>query len=429
MLKALALSGVTAALPKLTHARSIFGRKRKPIREFGRVYDYLKDAQLRLKERQKERIVIENAEFNGEEFINVAWGYCDFVNCHFPASHRIRLTQLANCNFIECEFGPTRSDDSINFSDCREVVFWRCKFNMGNVGCTVGDARFEQCECVNPDPDPNHSYVVSGDRATLVNCLATNYGWRATEKLILQGCTMNKGSAELLSGGAKYRPDIELINSTFENAEEILWGAKVKNFTMSRCIAKGAFRAQGLIVEDTALYEHLKEGFFDFSGVGYHGKLRVRNCDFSATGKRAENDVNDEHVFVVNGAGATDTLLEESMCRSDKSANLTGAYSVTTRESFKSKPRNTLYVIRNCKIPYVQLNWVRSKHLRLENCEIGQLEIRDGQIGKLEIVNTKFDRLDLSRTVAAEYALDASGEVVDTGSNYDKATGKAGRKR
>jgi hypothetical protein len=45
-----------------------------------------------------------------------------------------------------------------------------------------------------------------------------------------------------------------------------------------------------------------------------------------------------------------------------------------------------------------------------------------------QIVKTKFDRLGLSRTVATEYALDASGEVVDTGSNYDKATGKARKK-
>jgi hypothetical protein len=30
--------------------------------------------------------------------------------------------------------------------------------------------------------------------------------------------------------------------------------------------------------------------------------------------------------------------------------------------------------------------------------------------------------------VATEYALDASGEIVDTGSNYDKATGKARKK-
>ncbi|MDR3162569.1 MAG: hypothetical protein LBT81_01750 [Helicobacteraceae bacterium] len=50
----------------------------------------------------------------------------------------------------------------------------------------------------------------------------------------------------------------------------------------------------------------------------------------------------------------------------------------------------------------------------MENCEIGQLEIRDGQIGKLEIVKTKFDRLDLSRTMATEYALDASGEMAAT---------------
>ncbi|MDR3159936.1 MAG: hypothetical protein LBU11_13250 [Zoogloeaceae bacterium] len=126
--------------------------------------------------------------------------------------------------------------------------------------------------------------------------------------------------------------------------------------------------------------------------------------------------------------GAVDTLIENVVCRSDKSANLGGAYAVTTADIFKTPIKNELCVIRNCKIPYVQLNWMHTKHLRLENCEVGQLEIRDDQIGKLEIVKTKFDCLDLSRTAATEYALDASGEIIDTGSNYDKATGKARKK-
>jgi hypothetical protein len=295
---------------------------------------------------------------------------------------------------------------------------------MANVGFG-GPADFEACECVNPDPNPNHRYTLNGGKMFLTKCESTNYSYAADELLVLRDCAMRKGSSKLYSN-RKLVADYQLISSTFEDAETILWSSYLKNLTISRCVAKGVFRAQGCVVEDTALYEHLKDGFFDFSGVGYHGKLCVRNCDFNSTGKRAKNE--EEHVFVVNGMGAVDTLIENVVCHSDKSANLSGAYAETTADIFKTPPKNEICIIRNCKIPYVQLNWMHTKHLRLENCEIGQLEIRDGQLGKLEIVKTKFDRLDLSRTVATEYALDASGEVVNTGSNYDKATGKARKK-
>ncbi|MDR3159448.1 MAG: hypothetical protein LBU11_10720, partial [Zoogloeaceae bacterium] len=255
-----------AALPLLTGFG--FARK-KPIREFGRIYDYLQDVDLRLKEIGKKRVTIENAEFSGEEFINGYWGYYDFVNCHFPASHNIQLVQTVGCNFTECEFGPSRKDDSIGFGVCRDVLFRRCRFNMANVGFG-GSADFEACECVNPDPDPNHRYTLNGGKMFLTRCESTNYSYAADELLVLRDCTMRKGSSKLYSN-RKLVADYQLISSTFEDAETILWPSYLKNLTISRCVAKGVFRAQGCVVEDTALYEHLKEGFFDFSGVGYHG--------------------------------------------------------------------------------------------------------------------------------------------------------------
>jgi hypothetical protein len=424
-LATLAITSAVAAAPKLALAG--WNMTRKPIRSFGRIYDYLKDGQLRLKEMDRKRITIEDAEFNGEEFINVAWGYCDFVNCHFPASHNIQLAQTANCNFIECEFGPSRNDDRIYLGATRDAVFKRCKFLQGTIGLH-GTARFELCEFINLDNNPNHIYSMGGTDVVLKECTAHNYAWRGSEKLTLNSCEMKKGSSRFATGGTKFRPEFFLIDSTFEDAEEILWGIDLKNLTISRCVAEGPFRAQGLIVEEMALYEELTRGFFDFSGVSYHGKLRIRNCVFSTTGKRAEN--NEEHVFVVNGMGAVDTLIESVVCRSDKPANLSGAYAETTANIFKTPLKNEICVIRNCKIPYVQLNWMHTKRLRLENCEIGQLEIRNGQIGSLEIKNTKYERLDISGAVVEDYAIErlASGVIIDTGSNYDSATGKAKKK-
>jgi hypothetical protein len=425
MLKALALSGVTAALPKLTHARSIFGRKRKPIREFGRIYDYLKDAQLRLKEKQKDRVVIKDAEFNGEDFINVAWGYHDFVNCHFPASYRIQLLQLANCNFIECEFGPSRDDDSIQFGECRDVVFRKCKIARGSL-VFEGKAQFEECEFDSLNSDPNHRHILIGDDVTLTKCKASDYTWRGNEKLTVHNCVFGVGR---LSSGLtnNVSDDFIITNSTFENAEKIFWATKVKNLTIRRCVAKGIFRTQGLIVEDTALFEHLKEGFFSLASTSFYGKLHVKNCTFSTPGKSTVEDTPD-YLFICSGRIPREVLVERVVCKGSDACNLTSVHD-GGNYFFTEKHKNEVFIVRDCQILYLKINWLKTKHLRLENCEIGQLEIRDAQIGKLEIVKTKFDRLDLSRTVATEYALDASGEIVDTGSNYDKATGKAGRKR
>jgi hypothetical protein len=401
---------------------------RKPIREFGRTYDYLKDVDLRLKEIDKKRVTIENAEFSGEDFINGYWGYYDFVNCHFPASHNIQLIQTVGCNFIECEFGPSRDDDRIAFGICRDVVFKRCVARAGSISF-AGSASFEACEFDSLNPDPNHGYVTSGADISLMKCRATHYAWLGSKKLTLSNCSFS-GTGKLLDGTLRHDAlgvaDFLITSSTFENAEEILWGTKVKNLTISRCVAKGIFRTQGLVVEDTALFEHLKEGFFSLASTSFYGKLHVKNCTFSTPGKSTVEDTPD-YLFICSGRIPREVLVERVVCKGSDACNLTSAHD-GGNYFFTEKHKNEVFIVRDCQIPYLKINWLKTKHLRLENCEIGQLEIRDGQLGKLEIVKTKFGRLDLSRTVATEYALEVSGEVVDTGSNYDKATGKARKK-
>ncbi|MDR1850335.1 MAG: hypothetical protein LBQ75_09875, partial [Zoogloeaceae bacterium] len=59
---------------------SLFGKKK--VSDLGKVYEYLKDAKLRLKEVDTQRITIKNVIFFYEEF-NSSWEYCDFVNCEF----------------------------------------------------------------------------------------------------------------------------------------------------------------------------------------------------------------------------------------------------------------------------------------------------------------------------------------------------------
>ncbi|MDR2626383.1 MAG: hypothetical protein LBC37_08635, partial [Zoogloeaceae bacterium] len=397
----------------------------------GRIHEYLVSARLRREERQQERIVIENAEFSGEAFINVAWSDYDFLHCHFPASHHIFLTQLTNCNFIDCEFGPSANNDAMQLGECRDVVFKRCKFNRGSV-VFHGKARFESCEFYNKESSPPHAriivhpYILAGDEVTLVKCRKKgNFTWRGDKRLLLQDCVFGKsgrlGSGKRITGYPReddihkeftdHLPDFSFLDSTFEDAEEVLWGAKLKTLTVRRCVAKEVFRMQGLVVGEATLFEHLREGFFDLAGVSFEGKLSVKNCVFSATGKMMGSPKGATWSFVCAGGVPKEALFERIVCRSDKAANLTAIEDGVVRDLANPDFANEVFIVRDCQIPYLKINWLKTQHLYLENCEIGQLEIRDAQIGKLEIKNTKFERLDLSRTVAAEYAIDASGEI------------------
>jgi hypothetical protein len=251
-------------------------------------------------------------------------------------------------------------------------------------------------------------------------------------KLVLQNCTIN--SRRLSSRSFKNSPivaEFALTDSTFENAEEILWGTKLKNFTISRCVASPVFRTQGLEVEGTALFENLSRGFFDLGWTTVEGKIHVRDCYFRDTGKPPEREkVKTDCSFICAGTLPVETLIERVVCHSNAACNLTSAHDGQRFDLSKSFHKNEVFIIRDCKIPYLKINWLKTKLLRLENCEIGQLEIRDGRIDRLEIKNTKYESLDISRAIVEDYAIErlASGVIIDTGSNYDRATGKAKKK-
>ncbi|MDR0234245.1 MAG: right-handed parallel beta-helix repeat-containing protein, partial [Zoogloeaceae bacterium] len=122
------------------------GRRR--IRDFGRIYDYLKDVDLRLKEAGSQRITIKDADFSGEKF-NDEWGYYDFVDCKFVGAYSIQLNWLVDCTFTNCSFkgifGLGHAEDvkflncSVDgeshvafFSESTDLVFEDCRFTNSN---------------------------------------------------------------------------------------------------------------------------------------------------------------------------------------------------------------------------------------------------------------------------------------------------------
>jgi len=389
--------------------------RRKPIKEFGKIYDYLKDHKLRAEEKQNTHIQVKDADFRGEEFINVKWDHFHFFNCRFPTAYRLQVSETTNCIFSRCEFGPGAKDATLLFGGMRNVRFDQCKQINGNVS-TRGEGSFNNCEFENTVPRTSTSWnhFLSGDSLVLSRCTFRNVDLSVEVKLHMKHCDYASAGSGQLNPGTNYTADIILEETLLKNAEELLWNAKLKNLTLKECRVLGLFSAQESWIEDTILLEGLRVGTYEFARCGPEKKFIIRDCRFS------EIDERTGYLFLCSGDFAAETLLERVECTAAAPCNLTGASPKTTEDFRIAKTQSNSFTLRNCKIPTLWLNWLQTHHLVIENCEFGTLELKNARIGKVTIKNSKFDTLDLTRTLAGKFEIDSAstGHIVKTESNY-----------
>jgi hypothetical protein len=151
----------------------------------------------------------------------------------------------------------------------------------------------------------------------------------------------------------------------------------------------GVLETAGGVVLGDVWVEGIKEGHVDLSASDFRGKLTVRNCAFYR--------VFDGFSFRCAGDGPSHTLIE-NVISGQSPVDVIGAPKEMTEAEFLATARNKSFIIRNCKIPHLRANWAQTEYLRIENCELGNVYIRDGRIGRLEIVGTRLLKLDVSRT-------------------------------
>jgi hypothetical protein len=188
--------------------------------------------------------------------------------------------------------------------------------------------------------------------------------------------------------------------------------AKLNSLILRNCKA-GVLETEGSVVRSDVLVEGVKEGHVNLSASKFQGKLTVRNCSFYKS--------YDEHSFRCGGCVPAHTLLENITC----GANPVDVVSTFgPREEWKDPPPNKSFIIRNCKIPHLKVDWAQTEHLRIENCQFDYLDIKDGRIGKLEIIGCSLRKLDVTNTQVKTHDVripeggKISGHViVTTGSN------------
>ncbi|MDR3159588.1 MAG: hypothetical protein LBU11_11440, partial [Zoogloeaceae bacterium] len=382
-----------ATLPFLSSTPPACAFGKKSIRDFGKTYDYLKDAELRLKEVNRQRIVIKNADFSGEDFKDVSWGYFDFIDCDFKSSYNIMLIQLADCTFTNCQFHGI-----FKFGNTRNTRFLRCtvkgEMPILSFSSRTNNLMFEECEFIGDSGDPNHQGgVICHGEVEFINCKSRWFGLSGYKKMVLKECVTYSATLETASPG-EYSDKSKMPYSDFllEDCDFTrgvsMMNPKLNSFTLKNCKV-GVFKTEGSVARGDVLVEGVKEGHLDLSASNFQGKLTVRNCSFY----KSYNG----YSFQCPGIVAAYTLVENITCGSSP-ANISGAPNEMTEEDRLPKTQNKSLIIRNCKIPHLKVDWAQTEHLRIENCQFDYLDIKDGRIGKLEIIGCTLVKLDVSNT-------------------------------
>ena len=389
---------------------------KKPIKEFGKLYEYLKDHDLREKEQSTGHLDIRDADFSSvsDEFAKSSWVNYIFTNCHFPASGLIQLRETKGCIFNQCEFGPGRNDMVLYFGAMKNCQFNKCKFISGNVGFGLGAATFRNCEFEGKYDSRNGNYFLGGDDIHLISCKFRDFDLLCDHtKVRMKSCDYNSAGHGQLGFRKPYASDLILEDTKIEKANEILWNQKINNLTLRGCQVKGKFSTQQAVIRDSIVLEKLKVGTYYVGQSGTEKMIVVRDCHFS------EVNENTTRLFSCSAGYASEALFERVECSNAAACDLTGAGPGAESEDFRlAITRNKTFTLRGCKIPHLMTNWLQTHNLVIEDCEFGKLELKDGRIGNVTIKNTKFNSLDLTNTLAGKFDIQPSGKIVTAGSNY-----------
>ncbi|MDR2188252.1 MAG: hypothetical protein LBE62_09415 [Azonexus sp.] len=409
-----------SALPACATVAMTFNRK--PVSEHP-FYRYLKDNDLRFAEKGANQLDIENADFAGESFINGKWHNFNFINCHFPTGYSIQQKETTHCQFNDCDFGPGSDMAILDLGRTANIDFIGCRFINGNVGYGPGKARFIACRFNNTVTKGMNDayYFIGGDDIEVIDCAIKDFKMSPETRMYMKNCDykgLGYGISGSLGARGEYITDYIIEDSRIRVAEIILWGGKIKSLTLRGAAVDGTFATQRCEICDSIIMENLKIGTYWIAQTGTKKKIVVKNCSFSEVNKKTT------HLLTCAGGYAIDFFMDYVECTNSGGCDLTGAGpALKTKESFRlAETRNQTFTLRNCKIPILYINWLQTYNLLIENCEIGQFDLKQGRIGNIVIRNTKFDMLDLTNTLATNYDIDptslASGQIITTGSNF-----------
>jgi hypothetical protein len=243
---------------------------------------------------------------------------------------------------------------------------------------------------------------------------AKNFALLSTKSLTLRRFIAGQVRLGTPTSGTTDKPysDFLLEDCDFRGGVYAIDG-ELNDFTLRHCKVK-VFALYGADVLGDALFEGIQEGYL-IAAAAFKGRLTIRDCTFSGAEEK-------EYGLELSGDVPVHTLLENVTVNSRKPVDAIQQRKPV--EKWDDPPPNKSFIIKNCKIPHLKIDWAQTEHLRIENCKFDYLDIKNGRIGRLEIIGCSLRKLDVSNTQVKTHDVRVpeggkiSGHVtVTTGSN------------
>ncbi|WP_304306022.1 hypothetical protein [Pseudacidovorax intermedius] len=359
--------------------------KKRKIDQFGKIFEYLKNPEIREKETGKTLLTVDGAIFRGITFEEIDWINIVFKNCDFFSNYEIGPNTQTNVRYEDCRFSGI-----LSFGKTRNVRFLRCTWAGAPVmfaekGST--DTVFESCTFIGKSPDPNQQGGVgSHGEAEFVDCYAKWFSLVGDASLALRKCECE---------GASIETDSEANSGdAFLSSKVVIQQSKLRGYFDMRATSLHSLSIQDTVMEyfdisrskvkENVLIERVRGGYLNASAHSM-GKLTISQCQILGRRKNFS--------FEVGMDSAEEVLIEHCNFGTDPTLSVgLGAGRPLEPNEWSTTPKNKYALIRNSTLPVMDASWLESRHLRLENNTISSVDISNSRIGKLELSGNTISR-------------------------------------
>ncbi|PBI95020.1 hypothetical protein BKP43_08200 [Variovorax boronicumulans] len=350
---------------------------KKNIREFGKIFQYLKDPELRKKEIGDALLTIEGAEISGESFQYVDWSHILFKNCDFVGAYQIKIGNSTDVRYEDCRFSGI-----FGYGKTNRVHFLRCAWTDGSIGYAGEKSTalvFESCRFVGTNPDRNHWGGVGSDgEAEFIGCTAKYFVIEGHAKLTLRQCEFedmkctprSKESggvfADVLIEGCKLRGDFSMVPADFQSLT--IRDSTFGTLDLSKATLKGEILMERVNAEKMNL------------AVASGKAINLSGVKISGSGQK---------VFYLAVNRVTSVLLNDCVLPSAPDSEAPWLGGAEQEPAYKSRPPVSQSVmLKNLKASRIDATYLNTARLLVDGGNFQEVDMRNGRIGSLEISNT-----------------------------------------
>ncbi len=359
---------------------------KKQISQYGKLFEYLKDPDMRTKEMGEEVMEVTGALFSGVSFREMSWKNIRFVECDFTGSYELKLARLENCLFTGCRFAGLFS-----FGLAKDVHFSNCVVR-GNAdsalytdkGSTNVVFENSDIQSLAADIETWGSLVMDGE-AKYINCGVKWFHLSGGEKLDIERCRIEQSI--IARSGIEVHPPVTITDTELLGTTDMV-SSYMSSLTMRNCTV-GVLDLKQAHVSGDVLLEKVVGERIDLS-VKSARNVTVRNCTLKAT--------EDQKFSFEIASDSTDQLLLQD-CNFGEVPVAIGPGGWLPEDVLQAAPRNSLTRLIACKLSSLDSAYAFSKAISIEGCTISIADFSNSRIGNLQIqASTISQKLDLRNT-------------------------------